>query len=614
MSVAKPLLDYIETIKVRRDIRGSRNEFWTILGYNKRYINLLAIIVLLSALKAYMFTLEPLYTTQIIDKVVVGGVYALLPDLVLKIFVVVVGVGLLTFGESFLNGYVAELIIRDIRSNYYRSLEEKSFGFYDSNAVGDLISRATMDLQAVQMFSANWISSISDALFTAVAVLIVMFSISPTMSLISLVPLPLIVYLQIRQFTAVRPLLRKMMLILGKLGAYVQQDIIGMKNVRIFKRENDMEVDFKIVEDKYVGTAIQAGKVQARYMPSAQAILQVGMAFVYVYGVSLVVGPIPALTIGELTLYSRYMQRLVGAAGPIQNLTQHVVGAWVNASASIERINEISNAVVDVKDGPEAREILIERGEVEFRNVYFGYTEDTNVLTNISFKVRPGEKIAILGATGSGKTSLIYLIPRFYDAHSGSITIDGIDIKDFKIDSLRKQVGLVLQDVFLFAGTIYSNIAFGKPDASLDEVIYVAKLARIHDFVDSLPEKYNTMIGERGVTLSGGQKQRLTIARAILTNPKILILDDSLSFVDAKTEHEIQQAIEEAMKARTTFIIAQRLSTIKNADKILVLEKGKVVEFGTHSELMVENGIYKKIYETQFLEKISEDIVAAEVK
>ena len=599
MSVAKPVLDWIAKMKVKRDILSSGKEFRTFMKYNRPYIKHYVVMTVISGVRAALFALEPLYLALIIDKVIIGRQQALLPGLVLSTILAVMGVGLLTFVESFMNSYVAEWQTRDIRSDYFKSLEEKSFEFFDSNAVGDLISRATMDLQAVNNFAGNWPTSITDAVFVIGACLLIMVPISPLLTLLTLAPMPLIMYLQYMQFIQVRPLFRKMMLILGKLGAYIQQNIIGMKNVRIFRRENEMQDGFKQVESKYVETAIAAGRVQAFYTPSPQTILQIGMIFVYLYGTSLLIGPNPILLIGNLILFATYMQRIV----PQLNSFASMIGSWVNASASLERIDEVEDAPVQVRDLPDAKDIAIERGEVEFNNVNFGYTNDTNVLTDVSFIAKAGEKIAILGSTGSGKTSLVNLIPRFYDVKSGSIKIDGVDIKKYTLISLQKQIGLVLQDVFLFTGTIYSNISLGKPDATMEEVINAAKLARIHDFVDSLPDKYNSYVGERGVTLSGGQKQRITIARAILTNPKIMILDDSLSFVDAKTEQEIQQALEDAMKGRTTFIIAQRLSTIKNADKILVLEEGRVAEFGTHNELMAKGGTYKGVYETQFLEK-----------
>jgi ATP-binding cassette subfamily B protein len=378
-----------------------------------------------------------------------------------------------------------------------------------------------------------------------------------------------------------------------------------MKIVRIFRREDELDEGFKEIEKVFVDTAITAGKIQSKYMPTGPAIVTLGIVGVYIYGGNLIAAPATMLTIGGLTLFSRYLMRL---SFPLRDLSM-LSGTWINASAGLERIYQIIDLPVDVKDSSDASDITIEKGQVEFRKVTFGYVKDRPVLTNITFKVNPGEKIAILGATGSGKTSLVYLIPRFYDANSGRILIDGKDILNFKISSLRQQIGLVLQDVFIFTGTIKDNVAFSRPDASMGEIMDAAKHARIHDFIMSLPEGYNTIVGERGVTLSGGQRQRITIARALLVKPKILILDDALSFVDAKTEKEIQEALEEAMKGKTSFIIAQRLSTIKNADKIMILDNGEIAEFGTHKELMTRSQVYRRIYETQFVQSASEQLL-----
>jgi ATP-binding cassette subfamily B protein len=383
-----------------------------------------------------------------------------------------------------------------------------------------------------------------------------------------------------------------------------------MKVVRIFRREDDLDLGFRQVEQEFVDTAITAGRIQSKYMPSGPAILTLGITIVYLYGGNLIAASATILTIGQLTLFARYMMRL---SFPLRDLSM-LSGTWINAAAGLERIYQIMDIPVDVEDSANAEEFVIEKGQVEFRDVTFGYAKDRPVLRGITFKVNPGERIAILGATGSGKSSLVYLIPRFYDADSGSILIDGKDIKSFKLSSLRRQVGLVLQDVFIFTGTIKDNIAFSRPDASMDEIVLAAKLARIHDFIMTLPEDYNTVVGERGVTLSGGQRQRVTIARALLVKPKILILDDALSFVDAKTEKEIQEAVEEALKGRTSFVIAQRLSTIKNADRIMVLDNGEIAEFGTHRELMARNTLYRRIYETQFLEKAPVKVLEVDPK
>jgi len=608
MSVAKPILDYVRTIRTQAEIRRSAGTFRRLLRYHRPYLYFFIVIIVLSVLRSYLFALEPLYTSQIIDIVIIDGNYDLLLELILKIIFAAVAFGIVNFVVTYMQGYVGQMMLRDIRSEYYSSLQRKSFRFYDSTIVGDLVSRATMDLQIVEGFLRMWVGTLANAVFTVVIVFTVMYSISPSMSLISVIPMPFIFYFTAMLWIKTMPLFRRMQLILGRLGAYVQQNIVGMKIVRIFRREDEMLDGFEQVEQIFVDTAITAGRIQSKYMPSAQAILTLGIAIVYVYGGNLVASSV--LTIGSLLLFTRYMMRL---SFPLRDLSM-LSGAWINAAAGLERIYEIIDMPIDVEDSPNASEVSVRKGEVELRDVTFGYVKDRPILKNVSFKANPGEKIAILGATGSGKTSLIYLIPRFYDVDSGSILIDEADIKSIKLSSLRRQIGLVLQDIFIFTGTIRDNIAFGRPEASIDDIMSAAKLARIHDFIETLPEGYNTLVGERGMTLSGGQRQRITIARALLTNPRILILDDALSFVDAKTEKEIQEALEEAMKSRTSFIIAQRLSTIKNADRIMVLDDGEIVEFGTHSDLMAKGGVYRRIYETQFLEKAPEEILKVSVR
>jgi ATP-binding cassette subfamily B protein len=611
MSVAKPLLEYAKSLKPQKGFAQSYSAFKRLLQYHGRYPWHIVSIVILAVIRSFLFSLEPLYTSLIIINVIgspptVPSNTSLLPGYLLVIILAGIGYAITNFILTYVHGVMSQYIVRDIRTEYYRALQGKSFSFYDSVGVGDLTSRATVDLQLVDMFLRTWLGTVLNAIFTTTIIIAIMLSlpISPLMTLISMATMPLIFYFTTRLWINTMPLFRNMQLIMGRLTSYIQQNIIGMKTVRIFRREKDVVDGFKGVEDIYVNTAITAGKIQSIYMPLGPALLTLGAALVYVYaGITLDVRD-PALAvaqIGYLILFVRYMMRLTF---PIRDVSQ-TLGTWIAAYAGLERVQEMTDAPRNVEDTPNARDLKIEKGKLELENVTFGYVKDRPVLSNITFTVNPGEKIAILGATGSGKSTLIYLIPRFYDIQEGSIKIDGTDIREFKLASLRKQIGVVLQDVFLFSGTIRENIAFGKPDASMEEIVRAAKSARIHDFIESLPCGYDTPVGERGVTLSGGQKQRITIARALVGNPRMLIMDDSLSFVDSKTEQEIQSAIEEATRTRTTLIIAQRFSTIKTAKKILVLENGSVAEFGTHEELIAKDGVYKKVYETQFIQKAS---------
>ncbi len=604
MSVAQPILEYFNTIEeTPKSILLTLKTFRKMLKYHQPYLPLVIFITLLAALRSYLFLLEPKYTSQVIDQVITPHNAAPLAGLLVKILLAAVSWSLVNFVILYLNGVLAEDVVGDIRSAYYRSVQGKSFAFFDTNSVGDLTSRATTDMQFVDNFLKTWLSVLLNTVFTIGLIFWMMNSINPVLCLVAMFPMPFVFYFQAKAFRITMPLFRKMQLILGKVGAYVQQNIVGMKNIRIFQREDEMDKGNQAISERFTHIAIRAGKIQAQYMPSAPNILTLGIALVYVIGANMVLSG--ALTLGGILLFARYMIR---TSIPLRDFAMFS-GAMVNAASASERVFALMDTPGDVDDEMDARDITIGRGEVEFQNVTFGYAQDRPVLKDINFTARPGEKIAILGATGTGKTSLIYLIPRFYDVDSGCIKIDGNDIRKFKVSSLRRQIGLVLQDVFLFSGTIKSNIAFGKDDATPEEVKAAARSARIDDFIEALPEQYDTKVGERGITLSGGQKQRLTIARALLTNPKILILDDSLSFVDAKTEKAIQEAIDEALKGRTCFIIAQRLSTIKNADRIMVLDGGCIVEFGTHSELMDKGRIYRKIYETQLLDKTTEEIL-----
>ncbi|MGA2767292.1 MAG: ABC transporter ATP-binding protein [Candidatus Bathyarchaeia archaeon] len=575
------------------------------MKYHSRYPWYVAAITVLAVIRSILFSIEPLYTAYIIINVIGPPTNtSLLPGYLLVIILAGIGFAISNFILTFVHGVMSQYIVRDIRTEYYRSLQSKSFSFYDSVGVGDLTSRATVDLQLVDAFLRTWLGTVLNAVFTTIIIIVIILPISPIMTLISMATMPFIFYFTARLWTDTMPLFRNMQLIIGRLGSYIQQNIVGMKTVRIFRREKDVVDGFKEVEDIYVNTAISAGKIQSIYMPLGPAILTLGIALVYVYAGYTLGIPGSALAVaqvGDIILFARYMMRLTF---PIRDASQ-TLGTWIAAYAGLERIFEITDTPRNVEDMPDAKDVKIEKGQLELENVTFGYVKDRPVLNNVTFTVQAGEKIAILGATGSGKSSLIYLIPRFYDIQSGSIKIDGTDIRQLKLASLRRQIGVVLQDVFLFSGTIRENIAFGKPDASTDEIVQAAKTAKIHDFIESLPTGYDTPVGERGLTLSGGQKQRMTIARALVSNPKMLIMDDSLSFVDARTEQEIQSAIEEATKTRTTLIIAQRFSTIKTAKKILVLENGSVAEFGTHDELIAKNGVYKKVYETQFVQKAS---------
>jgi ATP-binding cassette subfamily B multidrug efflux pump len=503
---------------------------------------------------------------------------------------------------AFLQAYWAEKnsqsVAYDLRNDLYAKIQNLSFSYHDKNQTGQLMVRATDDVEKVRLFIGQGLLQLVGAVILLVGTVIILFTSNVALAWTAMPILPVAIVTFVIFASLAQPMFSKVQQKLSYLNTVLQENLAGIKVIKAFTREKEQQVKFNHAAGETMDQQIAVSRLFTFMFPFIFLIANLGQAAIlYLGGKQIIVGTLSLGAWQEFSIYLMYLFFPIMMFGMI-------VTQMGQAGASAERIFEIIDAKSDIVDKPGAVRLPEVKGDVRFENVtfrYFGGGEP--VLNDVSFEARPGETIALLGATGSGKTTIINLLPRFYDPSEGRITIDGYDLLDVTLDSLRSQIGIVLQETTLFSGSIRENIAFGKPDATLEEIQNAARAAAAHDFIMSFPDGYDTHVGERGQTLSGGQKQRVAIARALLLNPRILILDDSTSSVDLNTEAHIQTALDTLMKGRTSFVIAQRISTVMNADKIIVLDKGQVVAQGKHADLMEDSAIYAEIYNSQILAK-----------
>ncbi|MFD3163218.1 ABC transporter ATP-binding protein [Herpetosiphon sp. NSE202] len=504
--------------------------------------------------------------------------------------------GIFSFVQAYMAEKTSQGVAFDLRNQIFARVQRLSFSYYDQNQTGQLMIRATDDVEKVRTFIAQGLILTAQALLLLVGALVILFFTNWQLALVvvPLLPVAMVMFMIFGKVS--QPLFGVVQRKLSALNTVLQENLAGIKVVKAFTREPFEAKRFDVAATDLMAQQLRISRVFSFLFPVIFLVAQLGQAGILYFGGRQILGG--TLDLGEYQKFSLY---LVYVFFPLGQLG-FIISLMAQAGASATRIFEILDAKSEITDKPDATELPAIEGTVEFRNVTFRYFGSSDpVLRDVSFEAKPGQTIALLGATGSGKSTIINLLPRFYDVSEGAVLIDGYDIRDVKLDSLRSQIGIVLQETNLFSGSIRDNIAFGRPEATIEEVEAAAKAASAHDFIMTFAQGYDTSVGERGTTLSGGQKQRIAIARALLLNPRLLILDDSTSSVDLMTEYRIQKALDQLMQGRTSVVIAQRISTVLNADQILVLEKGQVVARGNHEELMETSPVYAEIYNSQLV-------------
>ncbi len=504
--------------------------------------------------------------------------------------------GLSNFGQSYWAEAASQGVAYDLRNKIFSKIQNLSFSYHDQSQTSQLLTRVTSDIDQIRTFLSTSLIQVISSVVTLVAIAVILLVMNWRLALITLTVVPMAGWLLARFLTRNGDLFRQVQEQLGDLNAVLQENLLGIRVVKAFVRETAERTRYTRMNDSLMRANMKTIRAIRNTFPFIFLLSNLVTLAVFGYGGAEVIGG--QFSVGELVAFNSYLLLilqpilLIGFAAP----------AIAQAAASAERVYEVVDAAIDIRDRPNAVPFETCGGRITFEHVSFRYPgATTEALKGVSFETKPNELIAVLGMTASGKSTIMNLIPRFYDVTAGAVRIDGRDVRDFTLKSLRSHIGIVFQETTLFSGTLRENIAYAKPSASLEQVIEVAKTAQIHDFIVGLPDGYDTIVGERGVGLSGGQKQRIAIARTLLTDYTILILDDSTSAVDAQTAAQIQSALDDLMRQRTctSFVVAQRISTVKTADRILLLDKGRLVAQGTHDELMQNSPLYGVILESQ---------------
>ena len=572
--------------------------FRIVFAYARRYTTALIVTVLSMLLLVGVQLLIPWIIKLLIANITEQASAQASLNLITQLTIVALIVYVARAGLQFLRSYMAHVagwgVVADVRKHIYEHLQRLSLRFYEDAQTGQLMSRVVNDSDLFEQLIAHAVPDVVVNVLTLIGVSAVLFSLNWRLALLSLVPIPLVV-LSLQVYARyVRPAFRERQKELGDLNATLNDNLSGIREIKAFTREESELQRVGVKIDRYRRSLLRALRLMATFQPFVEFTSSLGSIVVIYFGGQLAFKQ--ALSVADLVAFFLYLEMFYQ---PVRNLS----GAWENiqsALAGADRVGDLLEQKPEILDAAGALALTRRaEGAISFRAVSFHYNEGETVLDGIALDIPAQHRVALVGPTGVGKSTLVSLIPRFYDVSAGSITLDGHDIRSLTLESLRRQISIVLQDVFLFHGTVRENILFGRPDASEEEVIAAAKVANAHAFISALPDGYDTLIGERGVKLSGGQKQRLSIARAVLKDAPILILDEATSSVDTETEFLIQQALERLMRGKTTIIIAHRLSTIHNANTIVVLEGKHIREMGMHDELIARDGLYKRLYTVQ---------------